>query len=96
MSDHLKEYTNATGVYFAQQRLKSKVNEDSEHTYEPPFTTDKNIRFMAADDVHQFMLENEQGTDSVVGSMFEKKAEEGVEQPEEEVAEGDKKKKVGK
>lgn len=51
---------------------------------------------MAADDVHQFMLENEQGTDSVVGSMFEKKAEEGVEQPEEEVAEGDKKKKVGK
>jgi len=42
------------------------------------------------------MLEREQVTDSVVGSMFEKKAEEGAEQPEEEVAEGEKKKKVGK
>jgi len=39
------------------------------------------------------MLEREQVTDSVVGSMFEKKAEEGAEQPEEEVAEGEKKEK---
>lgn len=42
------------------------------------------------------MLAREQGNDSVVGSMFDKKAEEGAEVAEEEVAEGDKKRKAGK
>jgi len=42
------------------------------------------------------MLEKEQGNDTVIGSLFEKKAEEGGAEPIEEEGEDVGKKKVGK
>eukprot|EP00801_Mesodinium_rubrum_P001412 Mrub_01412.p1 GENE.Mrub_01412~~Mrub_01412.p1 ORF type:complete len:647 (-),score=163.56 Mrub_01412:7-1947(-) len=98
VSDHIKEYTSSTGVYFSKVSIKAKKCDESEHSYDVSSTTEKNVRFIAADADHQYMLKNEQPVDTVTGGLFEKKAEgeTGAEANEEEGEGADKKKKAGK
>jgi len=82
--EHLKEYTNATGVYIVKYTKKQKKANDNDPCEESVFTNENTLRFVATNKDHRFLLTEEPNLDSIVGNLFEKKENDQDKEVEEE------------